>query len=198
MHNLYSTRSHKRRVFLGKISRAFWCGVALVFFLAVSAGVWKTWTSSKVKQNAQNRESGVENFNNGNFDQAIENLTKTKDATTDADTIMKIAASYYNKKEYEKAISYYEKLIALDSKNSAGYNGIANVYRDKKEEERAVEYYQKAIQANPEYILAYSNYAIMLSDSGKKEEAKAVIRGGLDRVPNSVELQNVQTYLANE
>lgn len=148
------------------------------------------------KNNAKQSDyqAGLDNFSKGNFKEAIDLIEKNNQGKSDPDSLFKLAVSYYNQKDYDKSIEYYEKILKLDSNNALAYNGLANVYRDQKNEEKAVENYKKAIEINPTFALAYSNLAIMYIDLGEKKEAGETIENGLKNVPNSPELKNVEAF----
>jgi tetratricopeptide (TPR) repeat protein len=57
----------------------------------------------------------------------------------------------------EGAQEQYEKALALDSKDPAAYNNLANVYSHAGPIRKAFEYYAKAIELNPREPLYYRN-----------------------------------------
>lgn len=170
-------------------------GIALIL-LAVFAGVriFSVWRKVGMEKK-NNPKSGMEEFSKGNFSEAIELLEKDKDKQNNPEALFKLAVSYYNKKEYDKAIENYSKIIEKNPRDAAALNGLANVYRDRKDMDRAVENYQKAIEADAGFVLAYSNLAIMFADSGRADEAKEIVQRGLEKNPNSRELENIAAFV---
>ncbi|MBK9013607.1 MAG: tetratricopeptide repeat protein [Saprospiraceae bacterium] len=51
----------------------------------------------------------------------------------------------YYRKEYDKAIAYYEQAIAAAPNYALPYNGLGNVYFNLREYDKAIECYKKAI-----------------------------------------------------
>ncbi|MDR9402715.1 MAG: tetratricopeptide repeat protein [Halothece sp. Uz-M2-17] len=64
---------------------------------------------------------------------------------------------YYDQRDFEKAIQYYNKAIRRDKNNSIPYNNRGNARRSQGDLEAAIEDYTTAISLNPNYTLAYSN-----------------------------------------
>jgi tetratricopeptide (TPR) repeat protein/uncharacterized caspase-like protein len=60
-------------------------------------------------------------------------------------------------KEYEKAISNYQKAISLAPKWSYPYNNLGILYFDKNDYDKAIDCYNKAIVLNPDDEILYSN-----------------------------------------
>jgi tetratricopeptide (TPR) repeat protein len=74
--------------------------------------------------------------------------------TMQATLINNIAAIYYDKGELDKALSYYEESLSLETNEkdkAVTYNNIANVYDKKGDYQKAVEYFQKAIEIDEKY-----------------------------------------------
>ena len=73
-------------------------------------------------------------------------------------TYNKIAFSYFEEQEYEKAIKYYEISIKYDSERAYTYFALGTAYHGMAVEEKAPEYlktaeehYQKALELDPEF-----------------------------------------------
>ena len=63
-----------------------------------------------------------------------------------------------NKKDYDRAITDYNKAIELDPKYVHAYNNRGRAYADnKKDYDRAITDYNKAIELDPKYVHAYNN-----------------------------------------
>ena len=60
---------------------------------------------------------------------------------------------------YEKAISFYEKAIKIDSKYAASYRNLADTYLTKGEQEKALKTYHKAIANDPNDSYSYCQLA---------------------------------------
>jgi tetratricopeptide (TPR) repeat protein len=77
-----------------------------------------------------------------------------------------------DRKDYTKAIEYYEKSIQADPKYAYPYNGLGNFYKEQKEYAKAIEYYEKAIQADPNFAYPYNGLGNVYQE--QKEYAKAI------------------------
>jgi tetratricopeptide (TPR) repeat protein/formylglycine-generating enzyme required for sulfatase activity len=63
--------------------------------------------------------------------------------------------SYYNRKDYDKAISDYDKAIRLDPNRAVSYNNRGNAYEAMKDYDKAISDYNEAIRLDPHYAVAY-------------------------------------------
>jgi tetratricopeptide (TPR) repeat protein/formylglycine-generating enzyme required for sulfatase activity len=63
--------------------------------------------------------------------------------------------SYFNKKEYDKAISDYNEAIRLQPNHAAAYNNRGNAYQAMKDYDKAISDYNEAIRLEPNYAVAY-------------------------------------------
>jgi tetratricopeptide (TPR) repeat protein len=84
--------------------------------------------------------------------------------------------SFYQKKEYEKAISAYNKAIKLNPKLVKAYNnrGIAILVTGLYE--KAIADFTKAIELNPKYGKAYNNRAVAYWFQGQLDKAREDIK----------------------
>ena len=62
-----------------------------------------------------------------------------------------------NMKEYEKAISHYQRATVIDPNFAKAYTNLGNIYFLQKDYERAIENYKKAIEKDNTLISAYFN-----------------------------------------
>jgi tetratricopeptide (TPR) repeat protein len=79
-----------------------------------------------------------------------------------ADDFFLISYAAQMDRNYDKAIDYYQRTIALDPFCTASYNNMGNTYFEGKQNySKAIESYMKAIEINPNYEVAYyiSRYA---------------------------------------
>ncbi len=87
----------------------------------------------------------------------IRREAKRNDAIFTATQLIAQGLRENDKKEFDKAIEYYNKAIALVPNYALAYNNLGIAYRKKGEYNRAIECYNKAIAINPNYTLAYFN-----------------------------------------
>jgi tetratricopeptide (TPR) repeat protein len=102
-----------------------------------------------------------------------------------------IAGIYKDKGELDKALSYYEESLSLNTNEKDGatiYNNIATIYGEKSDYQKAVKYYQKAIEIDEKYG-DYHNASIHklnLGDTYRKmkdyENAEKYLSEGLEGV----------------
>lgn len=185
MHNFLVKKKNSKKPFIigGVIFLGLIMGMGSFFFYEKDGG-----------ENIDKNKSSSESFSEGNFEETI-TLLENSQEEKNIDTMMKLAVSYYNKKEYENSLKNYEKILELEEQNFTAHNGMANVYRDTKEYEKAEKSYRRAIEINIKYALAYSNLALMFIDIGKKDEAKNIIKEGRSQIPDSMELKNIENFI---
>ncbi len=68
--------------------------------------------------------------------------------------------AYRTKRDYERAIEYFNRSIQLSPNIAEIFLNRGNVYRDKKDYDRAIQDYDEAIRQNPNYFLALNDRAI--------------------------------------
>ncbi len=74
-------------------------------------------------------------------------------------------------KNYNAAISNYQKVIDRNEKNYSAYNDLALVLADKGDIDAAKENYKKAIAANPNYANAYYNLGLIFLGDKNYQQA---------------------------
>ncbi|WP_158858971.1 tetratricopeptide repeat protein [Lunatibacter salilacus] len=79
------------------------------------------------------------------------------------------AVEYFNSEEYEKALTYVEKLIEKDSTNHISWALKGRALFNIGKEEQGIRAINKAIDINPAYRKAYGFRAVMYSLTGKYE-----------------------------
>lgn len=103
---------------------------------------------------------------------------------------------YYIKNEKEKALSEYEKAIALNNFGSREAKGIQEYnlglyYFEKMQDDKALEYFYKSTEFIPQYIQNYVQIAKIKLRHNQTEEAKQLIGDKLKKYPGSPELKEV-------
>ncbi|MBU2471857.1 MAG: glycosyltransferase family 39 protein, partial [Bacteroidetes bacterium] len=78
---------------------------------------------------------------------------------TEYDAYLNLGNSYFEKQEYDRALDYYKKSLALHS-NDGIYILIGNTLAVKKDVSGAFESYKKAIEMNPENPLSHFNLGV--------------------------------------
>jgi tetratricopeptide (TPR) repeat protein len=95
--------------------------------------------------------------------------------------------TFYNQKEYSKAIQAYQKVIELDPTYVEAYNNLGIIYQMMGDVDRAFGACQKATEINPRYQKAYNNLGILLLLKGRYEEALEAFQKALAINPNNIE-----------
>ena len=116
-----------------------------------------------------------------------DNLKKFEDIaeknSTNADDQVNAAVSAFVNKDYDKAVSYYQRAISLQPKNPEYYTYLGNVYyRGLNNPEEAIKYYQAATTNGPKYGYGWLNLALANITLGNKEAAKEALQKGLANV----------------
>ena len=112
-----------------------------------------------IKELGEWNSSGVEAFNRGNFDQAIEFYLKARQIN-DKDPIIcyNIANAYFSLGNFEECIRYGEESVKLDPKKTEAYNLIGTSYQKLNEFVNAIATFEKALQISP-HPDTYNNLA---------------------------------------
>ena len=112
-----------------------------------------------------------------------------KDGTLASDVLnyFNSGVTFYNQKEYSKAIQAYQKVIELDPTYVEAYNNLGIIYQMMGDVERAFGTYQKATEINPRYEKGYNNLGILLLLKGNYEEALEAFQKALAINPKNIE-----------
>jgi Flp pilus assembly protein TadD len=98
--------------------------------------------------------------------------------------------TFYNQREFSKAIQAYQKVIELDPAYVEAYNNLGIIYQMTGDLDRAFGAYQKATEINPMYEKGYNNLGILLLLKGRDEKALEAFQKALSINPN-----NIETYI---
>ncbi len=112
-----------------------------------------------------------------------------KDRTMTADVLnhFNSGVTFYNQKEFSKAIQAYQKVIELDPTYVEAYNNMGIIYQMLGNADRAFGAYQKATEINPRYEKGYNNLGILLLLKGRYEEALEAFQKALAVNSNNIE-----------
>lgn len=97
-----------------------------------------------------------------------------------------LGAIYINSKEEDRAISEYQKLIALRPDNATPYILIGILEDQRKNYDAAIENYKKALEKDPNAVIAANNLAWLYAVTGKGnlDEAVRLAQGVVQKNPN--------------
>jgi tetratricopeptide (TPR) repeat protein len=79
--------------------------------------------------------------------------------------------AWYNKSNYDRAISDYSKAIELTPRYASAYYNRGVAWYDKGNYDGAISDYSKAIELNPRYAKAYSGRGVAFYDKGNYDRA---------------------------
>lgn len=100
---------------------------------------------------------GLQESKKENYIDAIRNYQIAIDIKPlDIEALNNIGVVYSKMKEYDTAIGYFEKALAIEPHHLI-YNNLGRAYAFKDERNKAIEYYHKAIDIKPDYHEAYLN-----------------------------------------
>ena len=95
------------------------------------------------------------------------------------DAYIDIGSSMFEKQEYDKALSNFQKAASLKADANA-YVLLGNTYAAENNFKQAIDSYYKAINNNPAYYLAYFNLGIVYTQTRNLEEAGRQFRKTID------------------
>lgn len=121
-----SKKNLKRIVLFGVIS-AF----SLLSILMVIGFIWGDETTNARVMNEEDRAALKANPN-------------------DLDALTNMGNHFYSENEYDSALSYYDKVLSIDPKNSSGTYNKSLVYYQKKDYTQSIEWSKKAVGIDPE------------------------------------------------
>jgi tetratricopeptide (TPR) repeat protein len=161
------------------------------------------------------QEKVAELFNSEKFENVITLLTDEElKKQKDAELYVWRGNTWYNKKEYDKAIIDYDKAIEINSNYALAFYNRGFAWVAKKDYYKAIEDYRKAIAIDPNYASAYvikasilramKKYDTAIEDYNKTiaidpSYANAYYNRGLAKKENNVDLegskQDFEKYL---
>lgn len=92
----------------------------------------------------------------------LEISLKTKNLYNAAICYNDLGNIFLNKKNYKKAVRFYNKALRLNQINHIVLNNLGTAYRELDKIEKSVGYYQKSLKIKPDYDLAHLNLEFSL------------------------------------
>ncbi len=84
----------------------------------------------------------------------------------------RLADSYTEAKQYDKAVATYQQALAIDAQNGDIHNNLGNIYANTGKIDEAKAEFQKAAEINPGGASQYYfNYGAVLYNTGKMDDA---------------------------
>lgn len=100
------------------------------------------------------------------------------------------------RKQFERALTYYQHAAKLDPNYKNVWFSIANVYLEQKKNEPAMHAYEQSLIHNPDSPnapQAVNNLAVLYASANRKEDAKKILVAGLRRFPTNQVLKKNAT-----
>ena len=91
--------------------------------------------------------------------------------TKEAHHLYKMATIYEEKQDYNNAVKYIEKAIAVNGDDSVLYTKAAGIYSTLGDNQNALSYYKKALKLNPGDSFIYVSVGNILQSMGDYENA---------------------------
>ena len=118
-------------------------------------------------------KNGDDCYHQQQYDKALDYYTKAVVINpSDKITMLKIANIYKLKGSNAKAISFYDKILSLDSTSTDAYFNKGLVLANQKKYDEAIECFEKVTEIAPEYPYAY--YSLAMSYELKDNPQKAI------------------------
>ncbi|MBQ2644445.1 tetratricopeptide repeat protein [bacterium] len=103
----------------------------------------------------------------------------------DIDIYINLGSAFYEKGEYNNALSIYRQAIELEPHNAKIYCNLGYLYWGKGEIDEAIKTYETAIKYDPEYDIAYNNLGVIyLDDLGRVQKAIELFEEAIKHNPN--------------
>ena len=102
---------------------------------------------------------------------------------------------YYDSKQYQEAITCYQKSLEIDSSFAESRSGLALSYEKAGDFNKAVEQFSILVEENPENINYSHNLALYLIKNKKDSEASGVIKNLIKVNPDAVNDKNIQSLM---
>ena len=109
----------------------------------------------------------IQNLKDGNLDDSLKKIKKIIITNSNKNLVCKLFASiYFQKKNWENAIEYYQKMLSFEDKKFGIYNNIGVALFNLGKINQSIKIYKKAIIENSNFDLAYNNMGISYNELG--------------------------------
>lgn len=154
----------------------------------------------KVLQTDPDSKVGLANLSeiyiqDGDFDQAIETLSKIPEGDMDSQLSGMLAYAYSQTQQYDKAIDIYQKVLAQDSDNNNIRRYYAEALLSSGKNEAAREELQKIIKTEPEDGLSYKRLAMIDREEGRFDDARQELEKAKSLSTDDMEIPYQQAQL---
>lgn len=109
----------------------------------------------------------------------------------DATILRSYANVLIEKGDYEKARSYFQRSMAIDSANFSIYSDMAYLFELTGDLDKAEKNYRKAVQIDPDSHIAHYYLGVFYYTNGRTEEAEKEARKAMDLSPGHLMIMNL-------
>jgi Flp pilus assembly protein TadD len=103
----------------------------------------------------------------------------------DKDLYLYAARTYERQKDYQKALSSYRKVLAVDPRNYVVVNNISSTLIQLGSYNEAIRYAEKALQLRKDYIYSLINMGIAYSQLSKYKEGEGYLQKAFSMEPSN-------------
>ncbi len=107
-----------------------------------------------------------------------------------ADKYMGLAELYYIEGNWEKAIKYYQKVIAIKPDNAEAHYNLGVLYDQTDRPQEAESTYKKALEINPNYAEAHNNLGNLYAKTNRLKEAEIAYKEAIKISPKDAPAHN--------
>lgn len=111
------------------------------------------------------------NYAQGNYREALNLLLNSARMGMDSGLYLDIGSCYYMLNDYQEALSYWNKAIELDPKNSKAYTNLGNLHYKNGQIEKAISLWLVALISRPEDADTNLNLAIAFNEKMMRFES---------------------------
>jgi tetratricopeptide (TPR) repeat protein len=139
----------------------------------------------------RNRDRGIQMADTesmfNRLEQRIDSMKTVLEDDPHNDSLLTVIANcYFDLSQFDRAIEYYEKSLALNPDNPFVLTDCAVMYFQAKNSDKALEYLDKAISLKPDLAQAYFNKGlILMTAKDQPQNAMAVWQQYIDLAPES-------------
>ncbi len=96
----------------------------------------------------------------------------------------------------DKAMTTYQKAVAIDPDNAVAYHNMANIYRDAGQKDLARINYEKAIALQPDFVFSYKSLAQIYLDNKELTKARRLLERYFSLSDEKIYTANILTEIA--
>lgn len=127
----------------------------------------------------------------GNYDKALalyEKMVAGKKYTYHKAPFLSLGIIYKIKKQYNKAIENFNKVLELNPLSSVTYAHLAEIYEAEGDIDKATDYFEKSADINPDDHIPFNALGVIYSQKGMQDKALSYLKKALKLKPDSIEV----------